>query len=380
MRVLHVIEAMHLGGAESMVIEHCRHARDFAPLVCALNRGGPALEQVQALGVPATLLAKAGGAGGRAAAVRRLADLMRHERVTVVNGHNPVGSLYATAAATMARVPMVRTEHSLHYRGRHSGAYPAIEALGTWLARRVVCVCDAVRESHARRLPWARQRFVTVRNGVSDAPPPRGRDEARRALGLDPDAPVALTVGSLTTQKAQHVLIDAFARIAAARPGAVVLIAGDGPLREALAAQARAAAPEGSVRFLGARGDVADLLAAADLFVLSSVREGLSITLLEAMRASRPIVATRIGGNGEAVSDGATGWLVPASDPPTLAAAIEAAFADPARARAFGVAGRARWVECFTAERMVRETEAVYRGVLDGAAGEPVAALAGAVP
>jgi len=148
-----------------------------------------------------------------------------------------------------------------------------------------------------------------------------------------------------------------------------------------LLAQAGALRLGTRARFLGARLDAPDLMGAADVFVLSSEREGLSITLLEAMRAGCPCVATRIGGNTEAVDDGVTGRIVPASDAEALAAALAELLRDPARARAFGAAGRRRWAERFTAERMVRATEALYREEL-ARAGRPAwrtAPAAGAV-
>jgi glycosyltransferase involved in cell wall biosynthesis len=363
MRVLHVIEAMQMGGAESVIVEHVRHAGpDVESLVCALNRGGPALEAAERLGARTFMLGKL---GRRAFALRRLAGLMREERVDVVNGHNPTGALYATLAAAWAGVPVVlRTEHSIHYAGRHSGLYPLLEMVTTAMTRRVVCVCDAVRESHVRRLRWAAKRFVTVANGISPAPGARPRDATRAGLLLGEAQPVLLTVGSLTRQKAQDLLLDAFARVGARLPDARLLIAGDGPLRGALADQAKRLGLGDSVRLLGARIDAADLIAAADVFVLSSRREGLSITLLEAMRAGRPVVATRAGGNAEAVADGSTGLLVEPGDATALAEALHALLSDRARADAMGAAGRARWAERYTAERMVRETEALYRAEL----------------
>lgn len=360
LRVMHVIEAMHQGGAESMVVEHIRHAgRDVLSLVVALNRGGPALEAAVAAGARAHVLGKG---AKRAAAVRALAALAREERVDVVNGHNPTGALYATAAAKWARVPViVRTEHSFHFEGRHSFAYPVLEPVATALVHRVVCVCEAVRESHASRFPWAGERFVTVANGISKAPATRDRNVVRAELGLTPGSRAVLAVGSLTTQKAHDQLLEGFAGCVRRIPGARLLIAGEGPLRAPLERELRALGLEGSVTLLGARRDVEDLMAAADLFVLSSVREGLSITLLEAMRAGLAAVATRVGGNPEAVADGETGRLIPARDPAALGAALADLLGDPGLAARMGEAGRARWARHFTAERMVADTEAVYR-------------------
>lgn len=360
MRVMHVLEAMHRGGAESLVVEHARHAApDVETLVVALNRGGPALEAAAAAGARTFVLGKR---GARAGGLARLAGLMRAERVNVVNGHNPTGALYAVAAARLAGISVtLRTEHSLHYPGRHSIFYPLLEPLATALTRRVVCVCRAVLESHVSRLPWAARRFVTVANGISPAPHTRPREAVRREFALDPTGPVVLAVGSLTPQKSHDLLLEAFATAVRTRPGALLLIAGEGRLRGALEARIEALGLGGSVRLLGERDDVADLMAAADLFVLSSVREGLSVTLLEAMRAGLAAVVTRVGGNAEAVLDRHTGRIVPAGVPAALAAALAEMLGDPAGVAAMGAAARERWSQHFTAERMVRETEALYR-------------------
>ncbi len=229
----------------------------------------------------------------------------------------------------------------------------------------MVCVCQAVLESHVNRLPWAARRFVTVANGISSAAHTRPRGVIRSELGIEDDAPVVLSIGSLSPQKAHHHLIDAFAALAAAQPAARLLVAGDGPLRETLTARIAAHGLAGRVRLLGARDDAADLLEACDLFVLSSEREGLPITLLEAMRAGRACVSTRIGGTAEVVEDGVTGRLVPPGDHGALGAALSALLADPALRDRMGEAGRRRWCERFTAERMVNDTESLYRDAVN---------------
>ena len=365
-RVLHLAEAMVRGGAESLIVEHARCAGPGVRVfVCALNREGPALEAAAAAGATIVRLPRGGGPLRPLARVHALARAMRAARIDAVNGHNPTGGLYAALAGRLAGVrAVVRTEHSLHYAGRHSGLYPLIEGVLTLMTRRVVCVCRAVLDSHARRLPWAARRFVTVANGISSAPRTRPRQETRAALGADPGAPLLLTVGSLTTQKAQHVLIDGFARARRDVPQALLLIAGDGPLRAALEARAAAFGVADGVRFLGAREDVADLIEACDLFVLSSEREGLPVTLLEAMRGGRAAVVTRIGGMPEAVEDGVTGRIVPAADAGALGVALTALLGDPAAREAMGRAAATRWQAAFTAGRMVAATEALYRELL----------------
>jgi len=369
LRVLHVIEAMHQGGAESLVVEHARHAGpEVEVVVCALNRGGPALEAARPYARRVLVLGgdpRQRGPARPLAVLARLAALLREERVDVVNGHNPAGGLYAALAGVLARVPVVvRTEHSLHYRKRYSRVYPLLEPVSTTLTRRVVCVCQAVLHSHVSRSPWVARRFVNVANGISSAPHTRPREQVRGELILPPGARVVLTIGSLTRQKAQHLLLEAFAVGARLVPDACLLIAGEGPLQADLEARRDALGLGDRVRFLGPRLDVPDLLEAADVFALSSEREGLPVTLLEALRAGRPAVATDVGGCAEILGDGACGVLVPAGGTAALGAALAGLLADPGRAAALGRAGRARWAERYTAERMVRETEAIYRAEL----------------
>lgn len=362
MKVVHVIESMRRGGAESVVIEHVRHAApDVTSVVVALNHGGAALADAAAAGARTVAFEKS---GDHRAGITRLARLLRDERPDVVNGHNATGGLYAALAAPFAGGPPVfRTEHTLHYAGRHSTLYPILEPLATSLTRRVVCVCRAVLESHVRRLPWAARRFVTVANGISSTPPTRARGEIRRELGIAEGERLVLSVGSLTPQKAQDVLLEAFATVAPRVPAARLAIAGEGAWRERLTGRLESLGLGQRARLLGDRSDAAELMAAADLFVLSSRREGLPMTLLEAMRAGCAAIGTRIGGIPEAIDDGVTGTLVPAGDAIALGDAIVRTLTDESGRRAQGAAGRARFLERFTAERMVRETERLYREV-----------------
>jgi len=363
LRVMHLCNAMDLGGAEMVVLEHVRHAgAGVESFVCGTRSGGRALDEAARLGARTLVL---GDPRGRLASLDRLVNVLRVERVDVVNGHNQAGGFYAALAGRRAGVPAIlRTEHSIRHPGRHARIYDTVlEPVLTAMTHRVVCVCDAVRAGQRARTPWAAGRLVTIPNGISDEPA-GAREATRAALGLGAGEVAVLTVASLTPAKAQHVLIAAFAEVVRTVGGARLLLAGDGPRRAELEAQAHGLGLGERVRFLGVRRDVPDLLAAADLFVLSSVREGLSLSLLEAMRAGRSAVATDVGGNREAVADGVTGRVVPVGDPAVLARALAALAADATTRTAYGAAARRRWEERFTAAHMVRETEELYRAVL----------------
>jgi len=189
------------------------------------------------------------------------------------------------------------------------------------------------------------------------------RKNARSALEAGEGAIVLLALTSLVRRKGLDVLLDALARTR--KRDLVLWIAGDGPERASLGAQAERLGLSERVRFLGQRDDVPDLLAACDIFVLPSRREGLGVSVLEAMAACRPVVASRVGGLGEAVVDGRTGILVPPEDPESLALALDRLAADPELRLRLGAAGPARVSEGFLASQMVTAYDKLYRSVLE---------------
>jgi sugar transferase (PEP-CTERM/EpsH1 system associated) len=201
----------------------------------------------------------------------------------------------------------------------------------------------------------------TIYNGVdAERFAPGNRTVARQALGIPPDWAVAGTVGRLDPVKDQAGLIHAFAQVASIGKGALV-IAGDGPSRRQLEAVIGELRLGERVRLLGERDDVASILRALDVFVLPSIGEGISNAILEAMATGLPVIATRVGGNGELVKDGLTGRLIEPRRPEALAEALTDYFANPARARAHGAAGRERAISEFGLERMLAGYVALYR-------------------
>jgi glycosyltransferase involved in cell wall biosynthesis len=189
---------------------------------------------------------------------------------------------------------------------------------------------------------------------------PSRRDEGRAALGVQPDTLVFGTVGRLLPVKDHATFLAALAVLRQRGLPFQAVIVGDGPLRRALADSARALDLSSSVRFVGNRDDVAALLAGLDVFVQSSISEGLSNTVLEAMASGVPVVATDVGGTGELVEPGYTGLLAPASNPAALASAIGTLATDaPARQR-MGLAARARAQSTFTLSGMVAAYERLY--------------------
>lgn len=231
----------------------------------------------------------------------------------------------------------------------------------------VVCVSNAIREV-CRTSGIPDSHLDVIHDGVDPARMNVGdAARGRRALGVEGDAPLVLCVAQLAPYKGHSYLIDAWLTVAEAHPRAVLALAGEGPLRDQLAEQARVLGIASSVQFLGYREDIPDLIAACDLSVLASPEEGLGSTVLDAMFAGRAVVGADAGGIPEMLrtSEGnECGWLTKARNPRALAAAILEALASKAERERRAVLARA-WAEKeFTAHRMVDRTLAAYEQLL----------------
>ena len=286
--------------------------------------------------------------------------LFRRERPHIVHTHAWGTLLEGLIAARLARVPIVvHGEHGtlqLHPRQR------LCQRLAWSRVDRLLSVSSRLAERMARDVKFPLSSIQTIRNGVDLARfaglPDRAA--ARRALGLPADSIVVGAVGRLVPVKDHAGLLEAIAVLGRTGLRPLVVIAGDGPLRGELDDRATALGISNQVRLLGHRQDIETVLAAFDVFTLPSRSEGLSNTILEAMAAGLPVVATQVGGADEMVEDEKTGVLIPPSSPQALAAALRRMLSDPARRETMGRAGRARVEREFALARTLRAYEELY--------------------
>lgn len=372
-RLAVVLPDLEVGGLQVMAVELAA-ALDpgaFTPLIYTFDAQGPLTPRLEEAGLAHVHRPRRQGADRGYA--RGLAERLREDRVDLVHCHNVTALFHGARAATRAgRLPVLFTEHD-----REMPAPLRHRLLHRWLVRRadaVAVVSDRLRQDLLRYEGFPPSRTRTLVNGIADPQlrAPAGRTAARAALGWD-GSPVVLAVGSLTGVKNHRGLIAAHGRLLASAGAASasrprLCIAGEGPLDAELRAQA-AALPAGAVQFLGRRTDVPTLLAAADVFVLPSHREGLSLSLVEAHAMARPSVAFDVGGNGEVLLHEVTGLLVPGPDEAALASALGRLLADPALAARCGAAARQRYLSHFTHARMVTEYVGIYETLLARRAG-----------
>jgi glycosyltransferase involved in cell wall biosynthesis len=310
---------------------------------------------------PIEVVIPSGPVTGHRAAIRALRGIVEAGSYEIVHAHGLRASIDAGLAVRGLRVPVLATVHNL-VRAEIAGRLKApLYARAEGLAVRVTGKTFAVSEDIARHLraraPSQAGKVEVLYLGIGEAPATgRTSGEVRAELGLDGDSPVVVAVARLSAQKALDVLVHAIAR---ARTMPLLAVVGEGPLQRDLEELAERVAP-GRVRFLGWRDDVADFVAAADVFALSSVWEGVPLAAQEAILLGTPVVATNVGGMAELVVDGEGGRLVAPGDPDALARALDEVLADRALAETYAAKARSLITARFSTSAMLARLEAAY--------------------
>jgi len=370
LRVLQVIDSLAVGGAEQLLVTLAHHIdRERYDLrVCSLaplDATSPILRDLYEEGTSVETLDGVLWREPRHAV--RLATLVRRHNIDVLHTHLSTSTVVGVLAGALAHRPVVATLHNVRDVYTRHGRLKA--ALQTQMLRhgvRTVIACaPEVRAMATDELRLPPRTVVDVPNGI-DTDAFASVDLAlvaarRRELLGDAPGPLVLSVGNVLPSKGHTYLVAAAGLLAPSLPGLRVAIVGR--LEEAAPAVRAAIAAHGLERYvalLGQRRDVAALLAAADLFVLPSLWEGLPLALLEAMAAGTPVVATAVGGTPRVVEDGVMGRLAPPGDAAGLASAIGAMLADPKGARRMALAGQAHVRATYGADTWADHLEEIY--------------------
>jgi sugar transferase (PEP-CTERM/EpsH1 system associated) len=367
-RVLHVLLSLEPGGLENGVVNVINRLdrERFASSVCCLKHAGEFARRIEDPRVDIHELHWRGGNDPRLAL--RLARLLRHLRPDIVHTRNAEPFFYGFAGAKLARArALVHSEH-----GRKFDDRPARFALQRWMSRHtdaIFAVSGQLKTDLVKHIGMPEASVEVLHNGVdlsrfnvaagAGAPSP-ARAALRREWGVPEDALVVGSVGRLVAVKNYTLLLRA---AAASGLDIHLVLAGEGPERAALTALAASLGIATRVHLLGHSNDVDRVLGAFDVFVLPSFSEGMSNTLLEAMAAGVPPVASDVGGNGEIVRDGVDGRLFPSDDEPALRACLEALCRDGAERARLGAAARERVLSTFDIRQMIERYERLYERV-----------------
>jgi glycosyltransferase involved in cell wall biosynthesis len=389
MRITHVITRLIIGGAQENTILNCadliREHGDEVLLITGppLGPEGSLLERARAEGVPLEIidaLRRPIHPWRDWSSYRRLKDVLRRFRPDVVHTHSAKGGVLGRAAAWSLGVPAV--VHTVHgapfhpWQGR--GARTVFRFCERWAARRchaMISVADAMTELMVAAGVAPREKFTTIYSGMEVEPFLRSaesRDRVRRELGYGPDDIVIGKIARLFKLKGHDDVIRA-ARLIVGGDGSATcprkvkfLFVGEGIFREQLERRIVAEGLAAHFKFAGLvpPDHIPELIAAMDIVVHASLREGLARVLPQALIAGRPVVSYDVDGAREVTLDGQTGFLIPPRDIEKLAAALAALAADPALRERFGQEGRRRFTDQFRHELMTRRIRKLYEEIL----------------
>ena len=362
--VAHVVLNLDIGGLEQIVISLVKNSAPdrFRHLVYCLGSGGTLADELRKNGFPVTAMNKPEGLS--LTLPLRLMRLFRREKVKVVHSHNYGALVYGEVAAKLAGVAgTVYTSHGR--RSAHQKINPYLVRYFNYV-NKAVGVSEDTTDLLMETSGFPLDRTMTIINGL-DVKRFGGAVDVQRKkeeLGIAGAEHVIGIVARLSADKDHKSLLEAYALILAKRTDITLLIVGDGPLKNELLHKSTELNLGPKVVFLGDRLDVPEILKVLDLFVLSSVTEGLAVTLLEAMASDLPIVATEVGGNPEVVVHDETGIIVPPQNPARLAEAMNWMIDHREEAARMGRRGKERVIEHFSIEAMVRQYEDLYESFI----------------
>lgn len=368
--ICQVLHSLNVGGAEILAANLARRlASSFHFIFACLDEMGTLGGQLQREGFEIEVFNRQPGIDWRC--MKQLAELMSRRRIQLIHAHQYTPFFYSAASGLFRKRPAVLfTEH-----GRWHPDYPSRKRMlfnRTMLRKRdrVVGVGEDVRRALIDNEGLPPNRVGVIYNGIDlhGFGNVNGRDhvraEVRRELGIAGSSVVAIQVARLDALKDHITAVQTMAQVVKTRPDIHLVMVGDGPEREAISSAIRENSLESSVHLLGTRSDISQLLESADIFLLTSISEGIPLTILEAMAAGLPVVSTSVGGVPEVVENQKTGLLCEPRDPIQLCNAILRLTNDEPRRHVMGAAGQRRVHDLFSDERMNASYTQLYSEML----------------
>lgn len=358
-QILHLTETAGPGGAEMLMVRLVERLETKYESRIGLIKDGWLATEMRNRGVPVQLYENQGSTP--IPLIRQLAGTIRREKIDLIHSHEFLMNTYAAAASILTGVPQLATVHGRNYygdRARRRAAYRAVSRRAC-----IVAVCGATKEYLIERVGVAPRRIRVVHNGV-DVEDARPIDNSKIVGHSSQRGPTICTVGRLSPVKGLSDLLLAVRDLIMTWPTLQLLVVGQGRLEGVLKQQVMDLGLSKNVQFTGHLENLRDVWLRVDVFALPSLSEGLPLSLLEAMAAGIPSVATRVGGVGEVIEDGETGLLVPPGDRQALAEGIMKLLEDRTLARQMGKAAQETVVRCFSLTKMVQAYREIYADLI----------------
>ncbi len=360
---MHLIHQLGAGGAENGIINIVNHIDQdhVESAICAFVGQG---SQEKRVDTKQTSLFDLGKKPGNDFGLPfRLSRLLKSWQADIVHTHAWGTLCEGVAGAKLSRVPgLIHGEHGTIQKKRLN---LSVQRKVWHLADRVLSVSEPHRSRLAETVEFPKEKILVICNGVDTERffPAKDRLFTRQALGYKKDDIVIGTAGRFMPVKNQALLIRGFALASKKMANLKLMLVGDGPLKSKLQTLVSDLGMEAQVLFAGRRADMPEVMNTMDLFVLPSLSEGMSNTILEAMSCALPVIATDVGGNPELVRQERTGLLFPSEDPEALAQAIHEMVLFPENRIQYGKAGRTLVEEEYSLKRMVSRYDALYQDV-----------------
>lgn len=360
--VMQMVHSLKIGGSEKIAstISSNLNNGHFQSSICALDIGGELIEELAINNIPHHILHRK---GIEFDVSRRIYRLLKKFSVDIVHTHHFAQLFYTVVPACLAGVKIVHTEHEYNSYLENNFSRKAIKPL-SYFCKRFTTVSQDVADYFIREVGLPAARVTIVRNGIDIRKFDIQSDVVRKELGISDDAIVFGTVGRLEEEKDHRTLLNAFSKLSESDPRAKLLMIGDGRLRKELETHANALGLGERILFLGSRTDVPEVLSAIDVFVLTSIREGLPIAVIEAMGARKPVICTDVGSMKSLVQDGINGLLVPPRDEDAICRALLKMQGNPAMRKEMGERGHDLAQRSFSLDSMIEQYERIYRSMI----------------
>jgi glycosyltransferase involved in cell wall biosynthesis len=364
--VLHIIEDLNVGGLEELlsIIATGLNRDRYNIYVCCIEEGGQIAQELINHGIKVDILGI--NTYHNPFNILRLAKYIKERKIDIIHTHMYFANTFGRLAAILAKTPIVISatySNYFEYKKRNI----LMERFLSRFTDVIIAASNSIKEFNAKQQRISLDKFKVIYDCASTEKFSKRMNSGvvKGQLGIEPDYSVVGCVARLSLVKGHSYLIRAAAEVLKRYPKVKFLLVGDGPVRKELENLTEELGIEDKVIFAGARRDIPEMLSVMDIFVLpSALREGCPLSVLEAMAMSKPVIASRLGGIPEEVSDGESGILVPPKDSKSLAEAIIKLLLDKSEARRMGQVGKKIFKHKFTKEIMLKKLESLYEELI----------------